>query len=426
MIVNSILNKKSSYVYSHSIYSALIFLFLVFSLPKSNAQAFTHFNTSNSGIPENLVHCITIDNNGTKWVGTDFGLATFDDVNWTVYSTFNSGLPNNSVRCIYIDSNHVKWIGTLDGGLTRFDGTNWQSYNTFNSNICNDLINDIKPDSAGDLWLATLNGLSHFKNNTFINYQKGNYPFLTDHFSKIYVNPDDSKILCTINGGLVTMTDTTFEVYTSFFNNFPDNSQLDIVRDQNGIYWMAAVYGGLIAYFGVNNWTTYNSTTSAIPFDGLSGLQFDNAGKLWIATGGDGIILKQGIQFTEYNISNSAIGDNYINDITLDSTGNLWLCSASEGLIKVNPLALTLKEDAQKETIKLFPNPARNYVYINSKLAIQNISITNIDGNQIDSIPFNFNDAIAKIDLSNYKPGIYFFKLTMQSGEVLYKKIIKN
>ena len=83
------------------------------------------------------------------------------------------------------------------------------------------------------------------------------------------------------------MTDTTFEVYTSFFNNFPDNSQLDIFRDQNGIYWMAAVYGGLIAYFGVNNWTTYNSTTSAIPFDGLSGLQFDNAGKLWIATGGD-------------------------------------------------------------------------------------------------------------------------------------------
>lgn len=164
MNANSILNKKSSYVYSHSIYSALIFLFLVFSLPKSNASGIHTFpNTSNSGIPENLVHCITIDNNGNlKWVGT---ISVWQHL-MMLHGLFIQHLIRDyqTTLCVaFIDSNHVKWIGTLDGGLTRFDGTNWQSYNTFNSNICNDLINDIKPDTAGDLWLATLNGLSHLK-----------------------------------------------------------------------------------------------------------------------------------------------------------------------------------------------------------------------------------------------------------------------
>src|SRR5687768_13503873 len=98
-------------------------------------QGWTNYNTSNSPIPENAVRCIAIDNNGVKWIGTDYGLAAFDDVNWTVYQTFNSGIPDNSIRSLAVDDQDNIWIGTFNNGLVRFDGSNWIIYNISNSGL---------------------------------------------------------------------------------------------------------------------------------------------------------------------------------------------------------------------------------------------------------------------------------------------------
>jgi len=48
------------------------------------------------------------------------GLASFDGTNWTVYDTSNSGLPHEHVYSIAIDGNGNKWIGT-NGGLAVFN-----------------------------------------------------------------------------------------------------------------------------------------------------------------------------------------------------------------------------------------------------------------------------------------------------------------
>src|SRR4030095_434692 len=85
----------------------------------------TIYNTSNSPIPENAVRCIAIDGNGVKWIGTDFGLASFDDVTWTIYQTSNSNLPDNSIRSLAIDHQNSIWVGTFNGGLAKFDGSSW-------------------------------------------------------------------------------------------------------------------------------------------------------------------------------------------------------------------------------------------------------------------------------------------------------------
>ncbi len=90
----------------------------------------TFYNTSNSGLPSNIVHSIAIDGSGNKWIGTnDGGLVRFDGTNWDVYNTSNSGLPDNSVLSIAIDGSGNKWIGTAGGGLARFDGVSIQEPN---------------------------------------------------------------------------------------------------------------------------------------------------------------------------------------------------------------------------------------------------------------------------------------------------------
>jgi len=88
----------------------------------------TFYNTSNSGLPSNLVREIAIDGNGTKWIGTGDessgkGLTEFDGTNWTTYDTSNSGLPDNGVWSIALEANGTKWLGSLywDGGLAAYN-----------------------------------------------------------------------------------------------------------------------------------------------------------------------------------------------------------------------------------------------------------------------------------------------------------------
>jgi hypothetical protein len=67
-------------------------------------------------LPDNLVYSIAIDENNTKWIGTDEdGLAKFDGNDWTVYNTSNSLLCDNHVWSLLIDENNSTWIGTEDG-----------------------------------------------------------------------------------------------------------------------------------------------------------------------------------------------------------------------------------------------------------------------------------------------------------------------
>ena len=43
---------------------------------------------------------------------------------WTPYTTANSGLPNNRVHGVAIDQNGLLWFGT-EGDAASFDGNAW-------------------------------------------------------------------------------------------------------------------------------------------------------------------------------------------------------------------------------------------------------------------------------------------------------------
>ena len=53
-------------------------------------------------------------------MGTEGGLAKFDEENWTVYDTANSDLPDNWIWGLAIDDQGNIWIGTLGGGLAVY------------------------------------------------------------------------------------------------------------------------------------------------------------------------------------------------------------------------------------------------------------------------------------------------------------------
>ena len=84
----------------------------------------------------------------------------FDDFNWTVFDTLNSGLPNNNICDITIDDYQNKWIATVPGGFAKYDDINWTTYDSSNSELPSNIIWNIAIDKYQNKWIGTSNGLA--------------------------------------------------------------------------------------------------------------------------------------------------------------------------------------------------------------------------------------------------------------------------
>ena len=78
------------------------------------------------------------------------------------------------------------------------------------------------------------------------------------------------------------------------------------------------------------------------------------------------------------------------------------------------------------ENINVYPNPATNFINIESESNIENIVIFNITG-QIVSISKlqNFKTSKIEIDVSNLQTGIYFLNIETENGNFVKKLIIQ-
>jgi len=123
-------------------------------------------------IPSDNVYSVFIEKNGTKWFGTDMGVAKHSGnntlENWVVY-TVAEGLVNDYVQTIIADQSGNLLFGT-QGGLSIFDGksfTNYTKDNGLNSNnvLC------LSTDKKGVVWIGTDNGVNSFSNGTFNSFK---------------------------------------------------------------------------------------------------------------------------------------------------------------------------------------------------------------------------------------------------------------
>jgi len=171
-----------------------------FAVPNaSNTELITN-QVHHGGLPDLNINCMTEDQNGSIWVGTDAQVMVFyspDNVfdgagDWDaepVYVTQNGYtqylMQNQNTTTIAIDGANRKWIGTGGGGvfLMSADGTQ-QIYNftTSNSPLLSNNIQQIviNPDN-GEVFFATDKGVVSFRGTAT---EGGN------SFSNVYAFPD--------------------------------------------------------------------------------------------------------------------------------------------------------------------------------------------------------------------------------------------
>ncbi len=186
---------------------------------------------------------ITIDGDGTKWIGTYLGgLTKYDGTNWTTYNGSNSGLPiDNSVHSTAIDGNRNKWIGNI-GGLTKYDGTNWTTFTMSNSGLPDNFVLSLNIDSRGTKWIGTWDGgLSVYNEN--------GVPFsicenvLTENRVKVFPNPSLTNITIENNsrGSLSILNINGKQLITRQITE--TEAQIDISNLPSGMYFVRLTSG---------------------------------------------------------------------------------------------------------------------------------------------------------------------------------------
>jgi ligand-binding sensor domain-containing protein len=124
-------------------------------------------------LPSDKIFSIYIAPDGTKWFGTDQGVANHKGnntlENWTVYTT-DEGLVNNFVQAITEDKKGNLWFGTRGGGISVFDGSTWTSYTSANGLNSNNIL-CLTVDNEGVIWIGTDDGVSSFNSGSIISYR---------------------------------------------------------------------------------------------------------------------------------------------------------------------------------------------------------------------------------------------------------------
>lgn len=403
------------------------FLFLLLSYHLTAQPGWTIYNSTNSPLPENSVRCIAIDHNGVKWVGTDYGLASFDDVTWNVFQTFNSGIPDNSIRSLAVDQQNNLWIGTFSGGLAKYDGAVFTVYNIFNSDLPDDFVRCLAVDTLNKLWVGTIGGLAYFDEITWEIYNNSNSILGSNNIGSLFVdNTDNSVSIGTINGGLTIKEDTTWTLYSLGNSNLPDNTILGLDKDSSGVLWMATPAAGLSAHIGGFSFLTLNTVSSTIASNSLTGISIAPDESIWASCNDSGIIKRSGNSFYNYNTVNSPLPDDFVHTVFTDSAGIIWIGTLQGGLIRFDEsLYLGLENEDKKESLQLYPVPANEWITINTTSdKMFDIYIYDISGQVIYTENFISNKSSVLINTSHFASGVYSARVVLKSGYRMDKKFV--
>lgn len=403
-------------------------LFLLFPVFLHAQQAFTIYNSTNSLLPENSVRCIAVAPDGKKWIGTDYGLASFDGTNWEVFYTNNSGLSDNAIRSIAVDSTGVIWIGTFSAGLVRYDGSTWTSYSTFNSDIPDDYVRTLVIDSLGNKWVGTIGGLAYFDGITWEIYNTSNTNLGSNNISAMLIDTADGSLaIGTINGGFNLVDGPNWTHLTNGNSNLPDNTVLGFAKDSSGVLWLATPASGISAYIGGFLFLTQNTVSSGIQSNSLRALTYDrNTYQFWIASIDSGVIRKSGNTFTSFNTFNSPMPDNFTQSVAIDHDGIIWIGTQTGGLVRLDESLLTNIASTNTEfSFKIFPNPATDHFFISSIAnEFLQIQISDASGRVCMTHVLNPGDKQILFNTSQLTSGLYFAKMISKSGNQSAQKFI--
>lgn len=243
------------------------------------------------GLPSDTVFALAAEP-GRVWVGTDAGLARYQDGRWTTWTTAD-GLPYDVVTSLAVDPGTGDlWVGTM-GGLARFSGGRFESFTQRTSGLANDVVYGVAVDDHF-VWAATAAGASRYDTWT------GRWQIFTNRNAPMHeiwcygVSAGPKEVYLAVWGGGVLAFDRQHQRWREYRD--PDGQmELDLLRDDGPVSDVVASVsqgeGGLVwagTYFGVNrfdgrSWSSFSKTDSGLASDFVNTVLAEGRGA-WLGT----------------------------------------------------------------------------------------------------------------------------------------------
>jgi len=335
--------------------------------------------TTDDGLSQASVTCITQDSTGFMWFGTYDGLNRYDGYNFKKFKhDLNNpySISHNFVRTLLNDSRNLLWVGTEGGGLSLYDHETEHFIHVSHGSHLKDTeganqIFTLLEDKNGAIWVGTWGGglfkivvpdkynnlhsdflekiqIRHFKHE--INNQNS---IISNKVSVI--NQDNNGMLWIASRGGISILDPGTDQILKCYRHDPDNphslsydnpSAIEIDKFNN--IWIATWGGGLNKYDPETDqfirFLNDPNNRQSISYNILLSLFSDDSGYLWIGTWGGGLNLldcnNNNYKFSHYthNPNNEkSINGDFIYDIYQDRTGVFWIGTDWKGISKYNP-----------------------------------------------------------------------------------------
>lgn len=347
-------------------------------------NTFTKQSTSN-GLANDNITCLFEDNNGLLWIGTQFGISTFDGSTWTKYNVANTiGLASNDIRSFYQDPDGKIHVATAFG-LTTFDGSTVSHLYTINGLGENILSDVVYSSSDSSLYMVSSNpaagnnnGLHIFNGTAFDNYERENTGMPTNQ--PLHLAVSGTNVVSGYADGLFMRGPAGIAQLSTSNTNLPHNSIRDMGQDDQGNLWVLTSQGmskwqngswqnfssaqGLTSSYFLGEALTDSSfvvsnafSTGVVYYDGSSATSYKSfntsglatnthndfermpGGKVAIATQ-SGLSIFDGSSFTLYQ-TGAGLSNNNVKSLKYDHNLNvLWMGynGGSNGLASMNPV----------------------------------------------------------------------------------------
>ncbi|SNS06142.1 T9SS type A sorting domain-containing protein [Dokdonia pacifica] len=132
------------------------------------------------------------------------------------------------------------------------------------------------------------------------------------------------------------------------------------------------------------------------------------------------------VTITQDPIAGTILDQNTVQTVTLtatDESGNESICTFDITVLS----SLSVDDETLEDTISIYPNPAKDIVTLTYTgiPSITQMSVIDMNGRILQSIPTNNNFTERQIDISNYASGIYFVRIETATSSTV-KRIIKQ